>query len=163
TLKNLTPDMNGQIEVKMINTRDSRYVVINAMVIKAYDSYDNNGDKVIDSALYYRMMRNRAAALGNQGMKDSVNMQESSDLEANIFPNPFNDLINIRLNNPREGRVMLSLYDMSGRMVSRKFVKTNKGVNVLQFRPERNLEPGIYILSLENVGIVNKKITFKLI
>jgi len=159
TLSDISPDANGQIIVKIIYTRPSRFAVLNAMVIQSHDDYDDQGNKVINPVLLMRV--------GNQGkLSLSKNIgpeQTSSTLQmaGTAYPNPFRDVINVRLSSPQTGKVALSLYGSNGKLVGSSISALAKGINSLRFEPATDLPSGIYVLSLRLVGtsqVVNIKL-----
>jgi len=161
TLKGISPDMNGEITVKMIYTIESRYVVINAMVLKAYDNYDDDGNKIIDPALL--MANKRNTTIGLSKLSEDMEGTASTLTVKTIYPNPFSSLINIELNSANQGEMILSLRDIAGRLINRSKIEVDKGRNTLHFRTKTNLTPGVYLLSLESTGNDKKRINFKVI
>ncbi len=93
----------------------------------------------------------------------SVNGKQDDDLSDNqkcittgkefqvfeVYPNPFNDLINFGLNIPTEGNVKIKITNINGQQVRKEYEKTlSKGYNNLTLN-ESGLEPGVYIIEIQ--------------
>ncbi len=76
-----------------------------------------------------------------------------------VFPNPFNDKIQVELGSNNIDKVTLMLSDISGKIIDVKAVDLTKGTNNLQFESS-NISNGVYILNITGENI-NK--SFKLI
>ena len=66
-----------------------------------------------------------------------------------IYPNPFNNHINIDYGAQSGGQAVIRLYDMTGRQVLSKTVNTIAGNNNLKLETQ-NLKPGVYLLKIGN-------------
>jgi len=78
-----------------------------------------------------------------------------------IWPNPSNGEINVSLNLEKNDEVKISLFDLTGRLISQKSFdnQTDNFREKLQFD---NLNPSVYILSIENNGKrVHKQVVVK--
>jgi len=70
-----------------------------------------------------------------------------SEFKSTIFPNPVDNLLNIRLNSTENSRLNASLYEMTGRFIKQTSVNatnSNIAINVA------DLSSGTYILKLSN-------------
>ena len=95
----------------------------------------------------------------------SVNVPKEFSLEQN-YPNPFNPITNISYSLPTESQVKLSIYNTLGELVE---TIVNKKQNAGKYEAvwnARNYSSGIYIYSLDAVGLNSsdhKKISKKMI
>ncbi len=95
---------------------------------------------------------------------EDINSRELADqfgiVEA--FPNPFNDLIRIRVNSPAPDCYSLALYDLNGRIVKAIWddAKIAAGEHTVEWRPE-GVGAGIYFLIFQNeYSTQSQKIVF---
>ncbi|HEY6571956.1 MAG TPA: M43 family zinc metalloprotease [Candidatus Eisenbacteria bacterium] len=76
-------------------------------------------------------------------------------------PNPFNPRTKIEFGLPREGRVILRVYDIQGRLVSTLVNgRMNAGTHTVEFNGDK-LASGVYMMRLQTPGgeEINKRIT----
>lgn len=88
---------------------------------------------------------------------DNMSLVESTGINTIIYPNPFEDILNIQLPKDIKDEYMLTVIDMSGKIIDTKFGKLS-GQN-LNYDGGK-LSPGIYILRIKagNKMIVEKVI-----
>ena len=67
-----------------------------------------------------------------------------------IMPNPFKDKVEIELLAENNNETVLTLYDMSGKLVKTMQVKTTKGINRILVNDLGGLGSGTYILNIKN-------------
>jgi hypothetical protein len=92
--------------------------------------------------------------------QDATVINEHSKILANVFAsNLQKGVINIQFNNPAQGLVGVSIYDLrTGKIVYQK--KHSASTNILKIQT-RNISQGIYYVSVENNGkTAGKKISF---
>jgi len=99
--------------------------------------------------------------IGNNNQNPTgIKTQEPDQLtEIKLYPNPSRDFARLKLNTTKDGVVTLSIYEITGKLVSEKKVNVTKGNNELDVEVN-NLDKGFYLLNVQN-GI-NKK-TIRLI
>ena len=85
-----------------------------------------------------------------------VGLEETIDIQFNVFPNPTNGLFNVALNSEFEKEITLSVYDLCGRLIYKSYEKGNKLFEV-DIIDKAN---GSYILKIE---IGNKQIQKRII
>ena len=85
-----------------------------------------------------------------------VGLEETIDIQINVFPNPTNGLFNVALNSEFEKEITLSVYDLCGRLIYKTYEKGNKLFEV-DIIDKAN---GSYILKIE---IGNKQIQKRII
>ena len=74
-----------------------------------------------------------------------VGLEETIDIQINVFPNPTNGLLNVALNSEFEKEITLSVYDLCGRLIYKTYEKGNKLFEV-DIIDKAN---GSYILKIE--------------
>ena len=90
----------------------------------------------------------------------SIITQEAEQLsELKLFPNPSKDFARLKLNSGKDGIVTLSIFEITGKLVSENKVSVTKGNNELEV-DVNTLDKGFYLLNVQNG--VNKK-TIRLI
>lgn len=84
---------------------------------------------------------------------NEIGIEEQGMLDAKIYPNPVEDMLNIRLSN-HFGNSIINLFDMSGRnLLYYKTITDNYSIDV------SNLVQGVYVLEIQSdKGILRKKI-----
>ncbi len=97
-------------------------------------------------------------SLGVLSCGGSANIvEERKELIVNVYPNPTNDLLNIRLNNVSvNSKVEISLLSVSGRLIQQKKQALNNGISTLS---TNNLINGSYLLQINTADgkMVNKR------
>ncbi|MGQ9701628.1 MAG: T9SS type A sorting domain-containing protein, partial [bacterium] len=68
-----------------------------------------------------------------------------------LYPNPTKGMIRLRFNSPDERKITIKLYDVCGRCVDEKGVKSKVGMNEVLIRSE-GLSAGVYFVRLETKG-----------
>ncbi|TAM93417.1 MAG: hypothetical protein EPN39_20085 [Chitinophagaceae bacterium] len=161
TLKGLTPDQNGQIMVKIIYTSQSRFAILNAMIIKGYTNYDNNGNPVINPNLFMFNRGMSAISQHNIMLKnDTASTLALQVLKA--YPNPFSQSVNIIINSGVNDQLILSLVGSNGAVMDRQLKSVFKGINSFRYQPYNNATSGFYILNIRSVT-TGKSVSVKLI
>ena len=74
-----------------------------------------------------------------------VGLEETIDIQINVFPNPTNGLFNVALNSEFEKEITLSVYDLCGRLIYKTYEQGNKLFEV-DIIDKAN---GSYILKIE--------------
>jgi len=149
----VVPDMNGEVLVNVSTTPQADNGFTAAMIINAYD--DSDGGVVPN-----RIITSGTGVSGNdqqptQELSTNQPGQQPIVNGMNIYPNPFTDELNVEFfNNAAGNRVMIDLYDMSGRLVFRREVgrvATGKNRVILNLR-DNGFTPGVYIAKLNVNG-----------
>jgi len=162
SLLNLSPDQNGQITIKVVYTQSSSFAILNAMIIRAHDNYDDDGNRIVDSALYMRTGKDYSQIITSDMTKSEDIASGSFRVIGNAYPNPFRQFVHIKFFSSRDDRINLSLYSMNGKLIDQKVETLSKGISLIFYQPSVDLAPGIYILSLKSTT-GNKVINLKLI
>lgn len=79
-----------------------------------------------------------------------TNISETKNMQVQIYPNPANDLIFIKTDDPGSEEINIELTDMTGKKVFEKRIRNNSTIDVSKFTP------GIYLVKILDL---NGKIT----
>jgi hypothetical protein len=94
--------------------------------------------------------------MSNSTLDSSSNVATSAndDLKVKIYPNPFNDIMNIDFTNPTAtNKVTAEVYDLSGRLVYRQnYSSMPAGRNTLRLNGVGLGNNGVYIVALKMNG-----------
>lgn len=83
-----------------------------------------------------------------------------NDIE--VFPNPFDDVIDILYNSPDTQSVVIEVTDITGKVVyKRDNVNRNSGLNHFRVDGLGNLKQGAYILKIQSDGVISTKKVLK--
>ena len=104
---------------------------------------------------------NRSECSTNILVSDSYVQNESVDLNANVFPNPFNDNLQIELfsNNLIQDPIIVNLYSIEGRLLKQQVVE-NLNTNVYIELETKELALGLYLL---HINSAQQKIVKKIV
>ena len=80
---------------------------------------------------------------GSSGLTENQTISEVS-----VYPNPGNDILNLKFISEYSGRGMIRITDLSGRMLLSENVLIYKGLNERSVR-SGNIKPGVYLLSVQ--------------
>jgi hypothetical protein len=111
-------------------------------------SVDAGGDhaRIIMNATIW--LTNTAARFGDEETSNFVN----------VWPNPFNEELNVSFLNDNIETAVISLYDLSGRMISSQEYQTMDGVNQITVAGNE-LSKGSYIVTISKGGnMISKKV-----
>jgi len=109
---------------------------------------DAGGDhaRIIMNATIW--LTNTAARIGDEENSNFVN----------VWPNPFNEELNVSFVNDKVETAVISLYDLSGRMISTQEYQTVDGVNQITVAGNE-LSKGSYIVTISKGGnMISKKV-----
>ena len=83
---------------------------------------------------------------------------EDNSTFVNVWPNPFNEELNVSFVNDQVETAVVSLYDLSGRMISSQEYQTVDGVNQITVAGN-DLAKGSYIVTVAKAGtMISKKV-----
>jgi len=160
SLRNIFPDGNGQINIKIPCTPESRYVVLAAMVIQVHNAYDSTGNLIGNPA--YKYLRTSMVSNGNTITTNKNNLQPSDIKVLNVYPNPFRDYVKIGISSSEDNKFIFSLFSSNGALKDRQSQEVYKGMNTIELRPKRDIAPGLYILNIQSTSSA-KSVNIKLI
>lgn len=68
--------------------------------------------------------------------------------EVRVYPNPFNDVLNISIPSTTEQDAVLNIYSISGQQVIKRNLSLEKGSNTFEWNETMNLEAGYYMYTI---------------
>jgi large repetitive protein len=142
-INDVTANMNGEIVINVSTASNMGYM--NALIIERYTG--SNGP-VLQSPL------NRLQS-GRELNVTSLPLTEEIEGIGRIYPNPFNDNLNIDfVNTKNNSKINVEIYDLMGRIVYRRdFNHFMAGKNTLRLTTvSSNMSPGVYMLRLNIEG-----------
>jgi hypothetical protein len=151
----VVPDLNGEVFLNVSTTADADNGFTAAIIINAYD--DAVGGVVPNRIITSGSGVNSGTDQPPASQLSTANQlgQQSLVNGINVYPNPFTDELNVEFfNNAAGNRIMIDLYDMSGRLVYRRNLD---GMGVGRNRvtlnlPDSGFNPGVYIAKLNVNG-----------
>lgn len=87
----------------------------------------------------------------NDGQQIGV-INTSNDFKLTLFPNPTNNILNIKYNISQSGNGTLLIYDVLGKLVFSEIITTTSGINILTI-PVAELSAGYYRIKIETGGM----------
>jgi hypothetical protein len=75
---------------------------------------------------------------------------EVKSIQLTAYPNPVQKYFNLVIENGRPANATLSIYDVSGQIVTQRSVQLNRGRNELNFELSDELANGLYVVSLDS-------------
>ena len=111
-------------------------------------SVDAGGDhaRIIMNATIW--LTNTAARIGDEEISNFVN----------VWPNPFNEELNVSFVNDKVETAVFTLYDLSGRMISTQVYQTVDGVNQITVAGNE-IAKGSYIVTIaKGNNLISKKV-----
>ncbi len=75
---------------------------------------------------------------------------EVKSIELTAYPNPVQKYFNLVIESGRPSNATLSIYDVSGQIISQQPVQLNRGRNELNFELSDQLANGLYVVSLDS-------------
>lgn len=121
-----------------------------------YGIYQNgkNNQSVITDAIIFKVDK-----YGNMVSVKNINEFETENFEINTFPNPFNLSVNLRFNLTKSAKVIIELFDLSGKKINEiENTLLNSGKHIYLINtPE--LCSGVYFIKIKiNNSVYSKKI-----
>ena len=139
-------------------TISSDAVIKIALTLKK-DSWASNVINVNSSILNSEVYTSEAVHELQLQWLDQLNRRSESDWSAKIFPNPFQDHLNLSIHSLSAGTMNIELLDISGKVFYSSKINVSKGEQVLQLDLNKNLPAGVYLLKLlQNDVILTERI-----
>ncbi len=133
-LSNIIPDGNGEIFIDIFMQPEAQYAFINALIVKAHAKLPTNGN----------------AMLVKNNTLNVLDLDGSSGGKVTVYPNPFYDHIDLKLDNINQDskKLKLQLTDINGRVLKVKDYALNGGYlkNFTLPVDDLDLKSGIYLL-----------------
>ena len=109
--------------------------------------------------LYYRLVMVEADGNKVSSRVVSITLSDSPQLLL-VGPNPFDDLLQVKVKSDTDKTVTIRLIDISGKTVHQQTTRLNSGMNTIQLNNLNRLMKGMYMLK---VGDDNYSKTLKVI
>lgn len=78
--------------------------------------------------------------------------ENNAPLNVSLFPNPTENELNVRFDLPTDGAVNIAIYDISGKVSQRYYLKGKSGSNLALF-DTHELEAGVYFIRMVSEGM----------
>ncbi|MDP4261968.1 MAG: T9SS type A sorting domain-containing protein [Bacteroidota bacterium] len=127
---------------------------VNGTGIKNYEWTDAGATLSNHSKIFYRLKIVGLSGSVEYSNTVVVYLNKSNILVTGVMPNPFSDKININLDMPASGQLVVKLTDMTGRIVYREYVQAPKGFSTHTIKGLEKFTNGLYFLSAEFEGQV---------
>ncbi|MEO8406390.1 MAG: T9SS type A sorting domain-containing protein, partial [Chitinophagaceae bacterium] len=115
--------------------------------IKNYDRTDINAALLNTSKLYYRLKIVSISGAVEYSNIIIVFTDKSTKLVTGISPNPFTNYINVNLNMPAGGILVMKLTDLNGQIMLQQNVHAPKGFSTQVIKERTTLARGLYLLT----------------
>jgi hypothetical protein len=123
-----------------------------------YVSVDKDAALLGASAIYYRLKQVDFDGKFEYHGPVVVNLETTIEsLSVEIYPNPFNNSINLEFNEANAGTAQVVFTDLQGRVVKSMNLEINKGYGNYQVNELDNLKDGIYLMQVSLNGVVKTK------
>ena len=135
------------------NLTDVRKINFNNDVMQLHLNDGSTYNWNVSTIKYYEYSQNT----GIEQILDFVNFHD-----VKVYPNPLNNLLNVSYTLPISGKVLLEIYDYTGKLLIRKDMGSlNKGNHIDQLNTTK-LSSGIYVLTIKvEQSSISKKIIKK--
>lgn len=142
---------SDRFEVERMISEDEGFVVIgevespgNSTSLMTFDFIDT---KPYPGANYYRV--SEIDFDGSVTSTDVVMVEQSSDLDYQLYPNPADDVMTYSFSCDRDEERFVSITDLSGRVVYSKVIGTRSGTNTFTF-DVGSLATGTYLFEVKS-------------
>jgi chitodextrinase len=137
SISNVLPNENGEIFIDIFMQPEAQYAFLNALIIKAHAANVNLNE------------------ISFSKTKSNLTFDSPIVLDSKVtaYPNPFIDYIHVDLGADidRSAKLNLQLVDLSGKILKSESFNLDENVkNVILSLQEVNLQPGVYLLRLNN-------------
>lgn len=127
------------------------YIRITDVTFDFTPNFPGNGDGFDVDAVLGLQSCNTQARVDLSGYENSAEVMEDV-LFMEAWPNPANEVLNVSLMMNQPGEVILSLTDITGRIVRSERLNAD-GVNIIQDISLNGLSEGMYLLQAETNGV----------
>ncbi|HEX7458484.1 MAG TPA: T9SS type A sorting domain-containing protein, partial [Ginsengibacter sp.] len=147
-----------EVEKSLDGINFSRTGIVATMNDINGSDYFFNDPEPISSVVYYRLRLSGLSANDTKYSKIIVLYNKNALFNVSVV-NPFKANLKIKIFLPEEGNAVFNLYDVFGKIVSKKNVQLSKGVSQVTLNDVERLSPGVYILRTEfNNKIIQNKL-----
>ena len=115
-------------------------------------SFTDQASSLPAGTLFYRLKIVGTIGTIEYSRVVTVYTDRSTPFVAGLRPNPFINSLGVALNMPRDGKIVFTIYDITGRQLSRQQVEALKGFSTVTIPGAEYLTRGTYTLSAEFEG-----------
>jgi hypothetical protein len=133
---------------------------MNGTGTKNYEWNDAAAALLNSSRIFYRLKIVSLSGNAEYSNIVVVYLNKGNALITGVNPNPFANKIDIGLNMPNTGQLMIKLTDISGAVVRKEYAQAPKGFSTYTITAMDKIAKGVYILSIEHDGEIE---TYKLV
>jgi len=117
-------------------------------------STDKNPEHTYSSTGTYTVTLYASNSCGQQSATKQiyVNVTSTTDLffdEVKLYPNPNDGKFSVSMEVKKEGKYILQIMNVSGKMIEKRSIDLNSGKNTIEYKMD-NLNSGIYIMRISN-------------
>ncbi len=113
-----------------------------------YQFADDISGITTDQVLFYRIRETDKDS--KYIFSNTITVRRQAKTGLNIWPNPFDRLLNIKLTTERSMEATISLMNSRGQVVRKEKVNLKKGTNILSMQFENYLPAGMYLLRIDD-------------
>jgi hypothetical protein len=110
--------------------------------------FTDNEALSLASTLYYRLKQIDFDGSFNYSNIVTVNTSNDDKFSSKVFPNPFESQFAVEVNTPQEGEAVLSLIDITGKVIGSKSVQLTTGRNLVDFTETDGIVSGVYFMQI---------------
>lgn len=139
-LKNITPDQDGTITVTISTAPGAEYGYLNGLIIQAIPLSEGGGE----------------ARIASEGI-EKVSFEETvSQTAIKAYPNPFSNLVTLKLGNEVSGKLKINLVSASGVVLFEEFFVIEAQQRELDLAFPDQISQGVYMLRvMEDSGAMH--------
>lgn len=151
-INNIPPDEDGNLLIEFSTSLEADYGFNSGIIIH----------EIAGDSLFYSPQAGDTTA-GNGGDTTAIDPPEEIKIyEVKVFPNPFNDALNIEFHKEQEGgNIQVDIHDIHGKiMYSRVYKDLPKGNNTISIFPgDKLFRKGLYICTLKTKDKILKTLS----
>ena len=150
-IDNVAPDESGNVMLDFSTTEAAVYGFNGGIIIQDYQDPESVNALVLGNSI----VNVSNVAIEDADGASATAARNAEALNGRLYPNPFNDFVNIDFNNTSaNNNISVEVYDLSGRLGYRKvFGKLSAGSNTLRIGgADAGMRTGVYIMTLSVNG-----------
>lgn len=127
-LDGCTPNSDGEIDLDILAVTGSRFAFLGALIIQRYNEYDSL--QAANTPTAFRAITPSVSGRTQQELSGLDAPAPVSELKVGVYPNPFDDWFNLRVQSPVEWSAMqLTLSDLQGKTIWNQRLGGNNSMN----------------------------------
>ncbi len=150
-IDNVVPNAAGDVLLDFSTTNEALYGFNGGIIIQDYNDPESINDLILNNSV----INISDLAVENADELATVAERNVAAVNGRLYPNPFNDFVNIDFNNTSaNNNISVEVYDLSGRLGYHKtFGKLSAGSNTLRISgADAGMRTGVYIMTLSVNG-----------